>query len=268
MDRTTLMDRGAFHAIRDSQQIEKYKAENTYRIFLQSQAQNGYDPATSSHSDFKVSVAPNGTEHIKKAKVRVTFAAIPSNVGTRDGSSAFYFIGLGISKNVYGPRLGADFAGRYNTGAISRSDIITAFHAVPLTAIANGTDLIPGIQTTAGAVAADGSLGLADDTYTGSVYNTTSQEQEAMTHPAAVANVEQAAHNVTTTEYTQMGMMGKGFDSGFVLCDNPFGKVLNVKLLDHRGINLGFGNAADETTCIGIEVQLLPDNQANDKFSY
>lgn len=268
------MKPGSRNAIEEYNQIEKYKAENNYKIFLQSLAQEGYDAATSSHSDFNIRIAPNGTEHIKKAKIRVTFAAVPSNVGTRDGSSAFYFVGLGISKNVYGPRLGAGASELYNPGAINRTDIITAFHAVPLTSISNGTDVIPGITTTAGTPAADGSLTAADDTFTGSVFNTdpanagAGAAQEAMEHPAAISNITQAQHTTTTTEYTQMGMMGKGFDSGYVLCDNPFGKTLRVRLLDHTGTNQSFGNSADETTCIGIEVQLLPDNQSNDKFNY
>ena len=264
----TLMKPGSRNAIEDYNQIEKYKAENNYRIFLQSQAQEGYDAATSSHSDFKIRVAPNGTEHIKKAKIRVTFAAIPTNVGTRDGSSAFYFVGLGISKNVYGPRLGAGASEIYNPGAISRTVIITAFHAVPLTSVANGTDVVPAVSTAVGVAEADGSLSVGDNTNTGSVFNTQSEAQEAMEHPAAIPNVTQAQHNLTSVEYTQMGMMGKSFDTGFVLCDNPFGKTLQVKLLDHTGVNQGFGNAADETTCIGLEVQLLPDNQSNDKFTY
>lgn len=265
------MKRGSFNAIEEYNQIEKYKAENTYKLFLHSHAQEGFvagNATNGTHHKYKIRINPNGTEHIKRAKVRVSFVALPSNIGTRDGSSAFYFLGLGISRNVYGPRLKTDAADNQEPGCFANSNIVTSFHAVPLdsiTQIANAA-VVPALFTNVGVALADGSLGLGNNTNTGNVYD--GSDQAAMENPAAVPNVSQAAYNISGQSYTHMGMMGKGFDSGYTMCDNPFGKTVEVSFLDHLGRNQAFGFGADDMSCVCIEVQLLPDNQSNDKFTY
>lgn len=269
MSGATGMDRGVFHAIQDKQQIDKYDCVNNYRIFLHSHAQVGFVAGTSDHNNFRIEIPPNGTEHIKRAKVRVKFIALPQNSGTRDGSSAFYFVGVGgISKNVYGPRLPAVAGDNSNPGAVRRTDIITAFHSKPLQSIANDTVTVLPIFTTPGRALHDGTMAGATDEHTGSVFDSQGNAQANQENQLAISNVQRLQYTHTDQVYTNMGCMGVGFDTDFVMCDNPFGKTLTVRYLTNKGQDLNFGNSIHDETCLGLEIQLLPDNQANDRFSY
>ena len=63
--------------------------------------------------------------------------------------------------------------------------------------------------------------------------------------------------------------VGIPVDKGFYNCDNPFGKSVRFDFVDSNSNNfIDLGNDAAENTLIELEVILLPDNQANDKFSY
>ena len=59
-------------------------------------------------------------------------------------------------------------------------------------------------------------------------------------------------------------------DTGWTPCSNPFGKTIHIQITeaDQTDLNTQIGHIAGENTCVVIEVQLIPDSQSNDKFSY
>ena len=63
--------------------------------------------------------------------------------------------------------------------------------------------------------------------------------------------------------------IGIPVDKGFYNCDNPFGKEVRFFVVRANADEFfDLGNDAGENTLVELEVILLPDNQANDKFSY
>ena len=79
-----------------------------------------------------------------------------------------------------------------------------------------------------------------------------------------------AGANVEIPKVEVKACIGEPVSDNFVYCDNPFGKKITFTVTGENLIepNNDLGNANDERVVVVIEVVLLPDNQANDKFSY
>ena len=237
MSEETKMNRSSFLDIRGHQQIDKYTALNTYNITINDSDDLAYVDGTSDHNSFSVIFPDNQSSHIKNAKIRVKSVGLGTNVDGVDEASGFR-IETNILKNAFNAK--GRYGGHFGTFKISN-------RILP----ANRTNDIPEIDTDI--LRSDGAggttVGIAGDV--GSV-------------------VSQNAHTILTTQLANCETpIGIPVDKGFYNCDNPFGKEVRFYFVQTNAeIFLDLGNDAGENTLVELEVVLLPDNQANDKFSY
>ena len=230
MSGDTRMTRSTFDAIREHQQIEKYKALNTYNIFLNDRDAIGYNDGVSPHNNFKFLLPDNQSSHIKNAKVRVKSVNFGTNAGNITTFSGFK-VKSNFLKNCYTAN------GRTN-GEIGFFKI----HAAKTPT--NRTNIVPEIAS---------ALGTNGAAPANSVFS----------------NVAQNAHNILTTQFSlRNNPIGIPLDDSYIPCNNPFGKHISFEFFTSNDIVFDLGAAAGANTSIHIEVELLPDNQSNDKFSY
>lgn len=267
---STELSRSAFHAINDHQQIQKYDAVNNYQVFMRSLEQVGYvagNANTGKHYDFKVFFPPNQSDHIKKARIKLKAIIFP-NAGT--GLYGVNWVSLGgINCNTY------ECGSHATTG--KKSNLVSPFIVKQLNNFIEHLEGVPALETK-GAILdqaghVDGTLANPNHaTNTGAVMDSAApgvQHQIELAKAAAISNVTRAAYNQHSTKPVNVSGFGKGLDN-WVTCDNPFGKEVHVQIFAQDGATLNnlIGHAADLGTTIVWEVQLVPDSQANDRFSY
>jgi len=255
------MNRSAFHAIRDNQQIHKYEALNTYTIYLNSRAAPNFvdgDGTNGLHYKFTNEIRDNGSSHIKNAVARVKFIGTP-----------FYAIG---ANNAYGSVNWNLSKNQYNTlkGGMS-SEPLSMYNPKVVWNETYETDVVPALTTIGGiinAAAPAGALSVAAAANTGAI-DLGGVETQISLHEAAISNVAQGTYNLSHQRKTGRGCVGENF-TDWVPCQNPFGKKIEINLtqIDQSSLNVSVGHAIAENTCIAVEIKLLPDNQSNDKFSY
>ena len=238
MSGETRMTRSVFDAIRETQQIQKYEALNTYNIFLNDKHSIGYEDGVSEHSSFRFLLPDNQSGHIKNAKVRVKGILIGTAGGDVETISSFR-VKTNFLKNVY-ESLGLD-----GSGTIGRTTGVLGFFQINKSY--EPDDVVNEIPEIASAIGSNGNA------------------------PAnsVFSNVSQNQHTITTTTYDLMvENLVLPISDSFIPCQNPFGKTISFEFLDGVGDLYDLTNNAQENTQIQIEVILLPDNQANDKFTY
>jgi len=230
MSESLRMNRSTFDAIKEHQQIEKYKALNTYNIFLNDRDSISYEDGVSPHNNFKFLLPDNQSSHIKNAKVRVKSV----NFGTNAGNITT-FSGFKVKSNFLQNCFTAN--GRTN-GELGFFKI----HAAKTPT--NRTNVVPEI---ASALASNGNPP-ADSVF---------------------SNVAQNAHQILTTQFSlRTNPIGIPLDDSYIPCNNPFGKEISFEILTSNDAAFDLGVAAGNNTSIHLEVELLPDNQANDRFTY
>lgn len=269
----TDMDRSAFHAIRDNQQIHKYEALNTYTIYLNSRAAPGFvdgDATNGLHYKFTNEIQDNGSSHIKNAVARVKFIGTPFySIGA---NNAYGSVNWNLSKNQYNTLKGgmsSEPLSMYNPKVIWNET-----YEESATGLTTGHAGVPAVTTTGGIMDTadpDGELDGANATNLGGVGESTRDGIIAFveTTQATLSNVRQEAYSIKGQRKTGRGCVGENF-TDWVPCQNPFGKKVDISLtqIDQSNLNVLVGHAVAENTCIAIEIKLLPDNQSNDKFSY
>ena len=224
MSKETQMLRSTFSDIRGQQQIDKYKALNTYNVFINDSQGIGYEDGVSEHNSFKIIFPDNQSGHIKNAKVRVRCVGLGTDEEDIETSSGFR-IETNILKNAFNSQ------GRYggHLGCFKITDRL-----FPTT-----TASLAGRATNVG-----GALG------------------------AAVVNDVATKFN-NTTFLPCNNPVGIPVSDDYYYCNNPFGKEVRFDLVEIAAENfIDLGTGAGENTYIELEVILLPDSQANDKFSY
>jgi len=259
----TQMNRGAFFSIRDKQQIDKYDALNTYTIYLNSRAAPGFvdgNAQNGKHYEFTNDLLDNGSGHIKNAVARVRFIGTPFYV--IGANNAYGCINWNLSKN------------QYNTLKGGRSSEPLTMYSPRVVWLETGeTNAVPALATTAGVMniaGPGGVLAVPAATNRGENLSTTDVATPILVaNQASLSNVAQAAHNIHTQRRVGQGVVGRDF-TDWVPCENPFGKSISITLsqIDQTTLNAGIGHAIGENTCIAIDIKLLPDNQANDRFTY
>ena len=246
----------AMVAINDHQQVAKYNGLNTYNLYLRDTDRVGYvpnDAALGQHNSFTLQIPDNQSGHIQRALCRVKFVGMPTTdvIGADYG---FGFVRTNIVRNCYSSTIGFN------------NSILCAFKIDEVCCVE--ATAIPALATTAGVPAANGTLTLGSDENTGSVFDAHQETQVNMEHPAAVANVAQAGYNMPSKTLVA-AKVGNPLSDNWILCDNPFGKTISFDIVGEDLTSLlDFGNSAAESTCVCLEVKLLPDNQANDRFTY
>jgi len=265
MSEETRMDRSAFHAIRDSQQVAKYETENTYVIYTSDNDDTAYNDGVSPHNSFKVFIEPIGKEHIKKARCRLKFVGLSSD--SMDALNRNYgYVKSNLVRNTI-------VGGRLNSGVVG-SFVMKQQRALD-------ERNIQGITTFAGRPDyddVDNTLKRIADSNKGQVPNGgDAAAPNAMVDISGIGwddDQSTPLPDVFQPDYTAYGEVVRGvvgFPVGdnWIECDNPFGKTLSFQIMG-QDINtlLDLGIAAGQRTDLVLEVQLLPDNQANDKFSY
>ena len=239
MSETLRMNRSTFDAIKEHQQIEKYNALNTYNIFINDKDATGYVDGTSIHDSFKIRIPDNQSSHIKNACVRVVGIGIGSLGGDVDTISGFKletnFLKNCINAGDGNGRFGGNLGFFKIDVDLEPDDVVNAVPEIDTSILrSNG---------------AGGTKASADDDV-GSV-------------------VSQNAHTITTTTFDQkLNPLVKPISNSYIPCDNPFGKELVFNFKELGGGRFDLGNGAGENTLIHLELKLLPDAQANDRFTY
>lgn len=243
------MDDISIKQLNSHNQIQKFEALNTYNIFINDANSTGYVDGVSSHNSFKIKIPDNQSSHIKNALVRVVGIGIGSLAGDVDTISSFKLetnflkncINAGVN-NTAGVNLGNSL-GRFggNLGFfkidvdLEPDDVVNA---------------IPEIDTAI--LRSDGAGGtqVAQANDVGSI-------------------VSQNAHDITTTTFDQkLNPLVKPISNSFIPCNNPFGNEVSFDFKELGGGVYDLGNGAGENTHIHLEVKLLPDSSANDRFNY
>ena len=257
----TLMTNSAKVAINDHQQIEKYSGLNCYSLYLSDVDRVGFvagDANLGTHNSFKLNIPPNGSSHIKQALVRIKFLGMPITppAGANYG---FGYVLSNFVKNCYSSKMGFN---NQLLGAFSIKEI----------AIMDDTD-VPALTTSGGRLtqtAADLPALVACNAITqrGAFHDGTGERAISVANTAAIPNVSQAAYTISSKSLVA-AKVGTPLSDNWMLCDNPFGKTLSFDIVgEDMTTKLDLGHAADEATIICLEVKLLPDNQANDRYNY
>lgn len=267
------MNRSAFHAIRDNQQIHKYEALNTYTIYLNSRAAPNFvdgDAELGLHYKFTNEIRDNGSSHIKNAVARVKFIGTPFYaIGA---NNAYGSVNWNLSKNQYNTLKGgmsSEPLSMYNPKVIWNET-----YEEMATGLATGHAGVPAIQTFGGIMDTTDPDGLLEEPVAGNLGGVGKSTIDgiqpfAAGTQASLSDVKQEAYSMKGQRKTGRGVVGENF-TDWVPCQNPFGKKIDINLaqIDQSSLNVSVGHAAAENTCIAVEIKLLPDNQANDKFSY
>ena len=227
----TRMDNSVFHAVKDHQQIEKYNALNTSTIVIDDTNREGFD-------------AGNDTALGRHNQFTIQFAENQSQ-HIKNAKIRLKFLGLPVATaNTYG--YGAvlwggtknGFRTSHDGGMGRVSDILTVFAAKEVieTDMTNQT-ITTGLQSETGP-------------------------------PALVG--EHKVNTLSMPTFSVKSCIGEPVSDNWVYCDNPFGKSIQFTITEEDLVtpNADLGHSAGERVIMVLEVCLLPDNQANDKFSY
>lgn len=250
-------------ALNDHQQIEKYSGLNCYSLYLSDTDRVGFvagDAANGTHNSFKLTIPANGSSHIKNALVRMKFLGMPI---TPDGEANFGFgyVKTNFVRNCYSSKIGFN------------NQILCAF-GVKEVVLVDETD-VPALTTSGGRLtqtAADLPALVACNAITqrGAVFDSDTRAEEVISvaNTAAIPNITQAGYTINSKSLVA-AKVGTPLSDNWVLCDNPFGKSLSFDIVgEDMTTKLPLGHAADEASVICLEVKLLPDNTANDRFNY
>ena len=251
MTEETKMSRSVFNSIREHQQIDKYDTENTYQIILSSRDGDG-----TSVYDYKNFIQPIGKEHIKNARVRVKMLDFAGD--TANNTQAVGFVRCGLANNtiIHGSRTSGIIGGFFLKEVLKNEVLINA---------------VPPLSTLgAVAIGPAGALQASVASNTSVYFDTDAGAKAGMlsNETGAISNVSQATYNIREYNPVIRGLVGIPVNSTWVSCENPFGKDVDIKLVGGDLTDTLEPAGAGGETNILLEVQLLPDNQANDKFSY
>lgn len=270
MEQVVDMNRGTFDAIREKQQIDKYECENTYTLYINDQDDITYNDGVSDHDNFSVFIQPIGKEHIKNARCRLKFVGLPLQSSETFG---YGYVRCNLTKNtIIGGSVSSGCLGAFKIEECRKLDI--------------GDNNIPELATFAGKVdytspaSAEGKLTNIAQTNKGQVPNggnaaapndmvdvSTIGFDTAQVAP--MPDVNRAAYTEKYYGEDVIACVGNPISDSWTSCNNPFGKQLDFSMMGEDIVaSLQSGKAAGERTSIVLEVQLLPDNQANDKFTY
>lgn len=261
LSRETDMDKSTFNDIRDSQQNDKYRALNKYKIKLCStHADNYIDADASQNPDTQ---SGDKGENNPSGGLRWNLPAIPGNhiqnalvrvVGCHLPASVFNYTAL----DTHNGKFQIDFSGgkkRFDLLYIKSSNVINK------TYVSNSDNLVFPYQ-------ALGSINIQ------SLYKA---------HHSGLASKDPEVMLITPAGNETM------IDSDFILCNNPFGSTINLELIEPNSlanVPISSCKSGEEDAKVGadgsgsnnsiidnpivweLEVILLPDNQSNDKFSY
>ena len=264
---STELSRSAFHAINDHQQIEKYDTLNTYKIILNSGDQVNYssgDVTYGTHYNFKCELGNNGTQHIKNARARVKFLGMPNYVINSD--VGYGMLKWNLSKNVYST----------NNGGFATTEPLTMFAPKQVYQRTYTQTEVPTLTTTGAVLDPTLTLGglkqanNATNHGANLIPSTDAEARISAANMAAISMVHRNNYNFTDETAQHISTIGENMDTGWTPCSNPFGKTIHIQITeaDQTDLNTQIGHIAGENTCVVIEVQLIPDSQSNDKFSY
>tara|TARA_B110000902_G_scaffold266694_1_gene355593 strand:+ start:1929 stop:2702 length:774 start_codon:yes stop_codon:yes gene_type:complete len=251
------MKRGTFNAIREKQQVDKYECENTYTLYINNHDDPSYvDNGNTDHDKFSVFINPIGKEHIRNARCRLLFVGLPLQASETYG---YGYVRSSITKN-------AIIGGALSTGCLG------AFKIQECRKLDIGDNNIPILSTDAAIINQGNAPALEDaaNSNTGA-YNSFDANAPLGILPAnsaALPRVSRAAYVEKYFGEDVVACVGNPISNNWISSDNPFGKVLDFEMMGEEiSTQLQSGTAAGERISLVLEVQLLPDNQANDRFT-
>ena len=266
MDTETELKRSVFLGVRQQQQLEKIKCENTYQIYIRNRDDPLYQAGISQHNQFSVTLDPIGKEHIKNCKITLKSLKLPGETTASANFKSQVYLDCNIAKNVIvlGGRRNNIIGSAYVKEAVHNelftTNSINTFAGRPdydtvtnrlkeITATNKG--LVPngGDAANPTAVLRLGQLNLYNEDFT-----------------LPLPDVSKAGDNITRA--ITKGCYGWCPDTP-VYCHNPFGKKLDFRILSHDILNLAeLGAANGDGVEVLLEVELLPDYRENDRLNY
>ena len=236
--------------IRAKQQIDKYEALNTYNIVLSDENSIGYEDGVSRHNKFSFQFPDIQSSHIKNAKMRVKALQLGSIANDVITQSTLR-VNCNMVENTFNSFTAETFDINGNQvieQGIGRNGNFLCFMSVNTTYYPQTiTNNIPAGQIKK--AAADGSAVAPDEDDVGTIV---------------------PAHTIQTNTFQhRIKPLCLPISDTFTPCKNPFGKKVDFEIAETDNFAFyGLGNAAGENTILHLEVILLPDNQANDRFNY
>lgn len=258
--RLTNMDKDTYDDIRNTQQVNKYKGLNTYKLKLCSTHADNYVDALASQNP--TTQADNKGENNPVGGLRWSLPAI---AGNHIQNALIRVISVHIPQSTFNYTIlstdNASLKIDYDTGK-RRFDLlyIKSNNVINKTYISSGSGVFP-----------YPALG--------------SKNMSAYYKAHHTGQVEKTADFMELMPIGNESMI----DTDFILCNNPFGSTINLELVEpdnltnvsissskdgEDGATLGHdplgsnNNIIDNPVVYELEVILLPDNQSNDKFSY
>lgn len=256
MDETVDMKRRTFNYVRDKQYYNYLEADNTYHILLKDTDSIGFDVVIG-HNFIDQYIDPIGKEHIKKALCKVVFVSVPKEAIDDANTRGIGYIRCNLAKNTI------------VKGALSQG-YIGGFNLEEITELVDLT--VPELLTTGGILDPldpDGELDPATAANTGVYFDsgTNTVQGVVAANAQALPNVNQASYQLPVNQAT--GVRATMFSSPTVLIDNPFGKRIQLDIMESNfQTKVDFGNGAGEELAIMLEVKLLPNFQENDRLNY
>ena len=251
MDETVNMKRGLFNSMKEQQYYDYLKADNTYHILLKDTDSIGYAPEAG-HNFIKQRIEAIGKEHIKKALCKVVYVSIPKEALADGNSRGIGFIKCNLARNtiVHGGR-GTGYLGGFNMEEVTKQI----------------TTPVPAVTTRSGVPANGGLFAYADSTSNGGVWDSENNIQVNTLNKTAFGVIEQATYDLFQPQ--AQGVKANMFSTPSVLIDNPFGKVIDIDVMESNfQARIDMGEGAGEEFSIMLEVQLLPNFQENDRLNY
>ena len=258
--RHTQMKADTFDAVREDQQVNKYRALNTYKIKLCSTHAENYVVADATENPNTISASKGNNNPTGGLRWR-----LPAIQGNHINNALIKVVNCHIPASCYNYAILKDHSGNlemdFSTTTFTKNDLVyfQSSNVVDKTFVSspNGSVIRKAII---------GSKNISP------LYKAHSAGG-AIKDPTLIEPIETSNTGV--------------IDNDYVLCSNPFGSTLNLEIItpdEFTAPPIENSRTGDDDLVIGasatnnsiidnpivweLEIKLLPDNQSNDKFSY
>lgn len=264
----TGMTKNSFNYIRDKQQFEKYDALNTYKVKL----------LTTQAVNYTVANGTSDTPHT---------TGLTNNKGDQNNFNPYWYLPAIEGNHIQNCLM--------RVKQVHISSATYSFQAVK--AITDETGEVA--VTTGGTdyshndcfepclfIECDAVL---DKTFVSNSHNQVMRKNilGSFNFSSIIKTIDDHTEKLAFISNHTIVDTGNMTDSDWILCSNPFGKKISLKLIkptdlsapiiksskdglegQFTGHQTGNNSILNAPICYELEIKLLPDNQSNDKFSY
>jgi hypothetical protein len=262
MDTETELKRSVFLGVRQQQQLEKYRCENTYQVYIKNTDDTSYEEGVSQHNKFSIKLDAVGKEHIRNCKITLKTLKLPSATTSGANYKGEVFLSCNLAKNTIS-------SGGRKTNIIGSAYVKEAYKTEVV--------VVPEIRTNAGVPSGGGTitknaigtnLGIITDNAGGHL---NIADIAGADYIAAIPNIHQsdgAGGNYNLSRQINKGCYG-WCSKTTTFCSNPFGKNLDFSILANDMSSLAeLGVDAGDGVDMLLEIELLPDYKENDRLNY